>query len=101
MLKGAPVDAAAAQKAGARIQVTSSMIPEVFQLDTRKFQLHTKAREGIWDKKSDFEKKANDLHAAAAVLENAAKKGDNAAILAAADKVGGACKSCHDDFREK
>jgi cytochrome c556 len=101
MLKGAPVDAPVAQKEAARIQMTAGMIPEVFQLDTRKFKVTTKARETIWGKKSDFDQKASDLQTAAANLEMAAKKGVSSGILEAAEKVGGACKACHDDFREK
>lgn len=101
MLKGAPVDAAFAQKEAARIQMTAGMIPEVFQFDTRKFKVTTKARETVWGKKSDFDKKASDLQTAAATLEMAAKKAVSSGILEAAEKVGNACKACHDDFREK
>jgi cytochrome c556 len=101
MLKGAPFDAAAAQKAAARVIVTAGLIPEVFKVDTRKFQLQTKARENIWTQPTDFAKKASDLQSAAEQLESLAKAGDRAAALKAAAAVGEACKSCHDDFREK
>jgi cytochrome c556 len=101
MLKGAPFDAAAAQKAGARVAMTAGLIAEVFKVDTRKFQVQTKAKETIWTQQTDFAKKANDLQNAAQQLESAAKSGDRAATLKAADAVGQACKSCHDDYREK
>jgi len=101
MLKGAPVDPAVVQKQAARIQMTSGMVAEVFQLDTRKFPAKSKASQLIWDKKPDFEKKATDLQNAAATLEMVARKGERGAILEAAGKVGEACKACHDDFREK
>jgi cytochrome c556 len=101
MLKGAPFDAGVAAKAGARVAMTAGLIPEVFALDTRKFQVKTKAREVIWTQKADFEKKAGNLQKAAEALETAAKGGDRSATLKAADAVGQACKSCHDDFREK
>ncbi len=101
MLKGAPFDAEKAAKAAARIQVTASMIPEVFQMDTRKFMVMTKAREGIWTNKSDFDAKAKDLQNAAEQLEMTAKGGDKGATLKAAGAVGKACGSCHDQFREK
>jgi cytochrome c556 len=101
MLKGAPFDAATAQKAGARVAMTAGLIPEVFKLDTRKFQVQTKARESIWTQSTDFAKKASDLENAARQLESIAKSGDRAAVLKAAEAVGQACKSCHDDFREK
>jgi cytochrome c556 len=101
MLKGAPFNAEAAAKAGARIQVTSSMIPDVFMFDTRKFMVMTKAREGIWTNKSDFDAKAKDLQMAAVNLEAAAKSGDEAATKKAGQAVGKACGACHDQFREK
>jgi cytochrome c556 len=101
MLKGTPVDAAVVQKQAARVQVTASMIPDVFQADTHSMQLTTKAKPSIWSKKSDFDKKASDLQTAAAELESAARKGDKASILDAAGKVGNACKACHDEYRDK
>ena len=101
MLKGAPLDATLVQKEAARLRVEAGLIPEVFQLDTREFQVTNKAREAIWTNKPAFDKKADDLQAAAAALEAAAQKGERSAILDAASKVGGACKSCHEDFREK
>jgi len=102
MLKGAaPVDAALVQKEAARVQMTSSMITEVFKLDTRKFQTRTKAKDKVWTDPQDFAKKANDLHEAAVALEAAGKKADKSGILDAAGKVGNACKACHDEYREK
>ena len=102
MLRGAPFDAAVAQKAAARIQVTGGLIPELFATDTHTFAgTPTKAREGIWTNKSDFDGKANDLVKAAADLEAAAKSGDEAATKKAAGAVGKACGACHDQFRDK
>jgi len=101
MLKEAPFDAAVVQKAAARLQVTAGMIAELFQPDTRNFQVTTKAKESVWSNKADFDKKITDLQTAAADLAAAAAKGDRAATLKAVGAVGGACKSCHDDFREK
>ncbi len=101
MLKGAPFNAEAAEKAAKRIQMTSSMIPEVFQTDTRKFQVKTKAREGIWTNKADFDQDAKNLQMAAEGLETAAKTGEKSATLKAAGAVGKACGKCHDEFREK
>ena len=102
MLRGAPFDAAVAQKAAARIQVTGGLIPELFATDTHTFTgTPTKAREGIWTNKSDFDAKAGDLVKAAADLEAAAKSGDEAATKKAAGSVGKACGACHDQFRDK
>jgi cytochrome c556 len=102
MLRGAPVDAAVATKAGARLQVLAGLIPEVFVTDTHAMAgLTTKAREGIWTNKSDFDAKANDLVKAAADLEAAGKSGDEAGIKKAAAAVGKTCGACHDQFRDK
>src|ERR1700753_1215158 len=73
MLRGGAFDAAVAQKAAVRVQATAGMISDVFAKDTHTFQVPTKAREGIWTNKSDFDSKANDLVKAAGDLETAAK----------------------------
>lgn len=101
MLKGAPFDAQTVQKEARRIQMTASMIPEVFQTDTRQFQVKTKARAKIWAEKSDFDHDAKALQNAAEQLEAAARTGDRSATLKAAGAVGKACGHCHDEFREK
>src|SRR5665213_436208 len=62
MLRGGKFDAAVAEKAGQRLATTAGLIPEVFANDTHTFtETPTKAREGIWTNKSDFDAKANDL----------------------------------------
>jgi cytochrome c556 len=102
MLKNkVPFDAAVAQKSAQRIEMLAPMISEMFQTDTRKFQLKTKAREGIWANKSEFQTKNDDLVKAAAALSTAAKSGDKKATMQAAAAVGKACGGCHDNFRDK
>jgi cytochrome c556 len=103
MLRGAPFDAAVAEKAGARLAVTAGLIPDVFAADTHAVAgiPPTKAREGIWTNKSDFDAKANDLAKAAAALEMTAKGGDQDATKKAIIAVGKACGACHDQFRDK
>lgn len=98
-LKGGPFDAAAAVTAAQRIQITSSMIPEVFKVDTRNAKVTTRARDGIWTSMADFIQKAKDLQNAAANLETAAKTGDAGMTKQAAIAVGKSCGSCHDEFR--
>jgi cytochrome c556 len=98
--KKQPFDAAVAQKSATRIEQLSAMIPDVFQMDTRKVTgVKTTALEGIWASKTEFAAKANELNKAAAALSAAAKTGDQAATLKAAGAAGKACGSCHDDFR--
>jgi cytochrome c556 len=102
MLKNqVPFDAAAAQKSATRIQALATMLPDVFQTDTRKFTVKTRAKENIWTNQADFASKASDLEKAAGALGDAAKGGDKAATMAAARNVGKACAGCHDNYREK
>jgi cytochrome c556 len=101
VLRGAPLNAQAVQVAAKRIQMTSSMIPDVFKFDTRKFMVNTKARDDIWASPADFQMKADALNMAAQELEMVAASGDAATIKPAIIKVGKACGSCHDQFRNK
>ena len=96
-----PFDAAQVQKSAARIEALAPMIPDLFKLDTRKFQVKTKAREGIWGSAADFNAKADELGKAAAALTAAAKGGDKGATMKAIGAVGKACGNCHDNFRDK
>ncbi len=99
--KRVPYDQAQIQKAAARIEALAPMIPDLFKLDTRKFQVQTKAREGIWNSQADFAAKADELAKAAAALSAAAKGGDQGATMKAIGAVGKACGNCHDNFRDK
>jgi cytochrome c556 len=102
MLKNkVPFDAAVVQKSSARLEQLTPMISEVFQTDTRKFTLKTKAREGIWTNKSDFQGKNDDLVKAVQNLSMVAKSGDKKQFMQAAAAVGKACGACHDSFRDK
>lgn len=99
--KRIPYDAAHVQKSAARIEALAPMIPDLFKLDTTKFQVKTKAREGIWKSQADFAAKADELAKAAAALSAAAKGGDQGATFKAIGAVGKACGNCHDNFRDK
>ena len=102
MLKNkVPFDAAVVQKSSARLEQLTPMISEMFQADTRKFTLKTKAREGIWTNKSEFQGKNDDLVKAVQGLSVAAKSGDKKQFQQAAAAVGKSCGACHDNFRDK
>src|SRR6201994_2120264 len=77
MLKNkVPFDAAVATKSATHIAQLGSMIPDVFQADTRKnTAVKTKAQDGIWTNQADFAAKADDLVKAANALVDAAKSG--------------------------
>lgn len=63
--------------------------------------LKTAAKAEIWTDWATFTKLQQDNIAAAAELNQVAMKGDMAALPAAAGKLGGTCKACHDKFKNK
>lgn len=102
MLRGAPFNQQVVETAAKRIEMTSSMIPDVFKTNTSKFtNLTTKARDSIWSNMSDFDQKAQALNMAAQNLEMAAMSGDAGMTKQAAVAVGKSCGNCHDQFKNK
>lgn len=101
MLKGAPFNAQTAETTAKRIEMTTSMIPDVFKFDTRKYMVNTKARDDIWTNMSDFDQKAQAANMAAQNLEMAAMSGDAGMTKAAIGALGKACGNCHDQFKNK
>lgn len=61
----------------------------------------TEALPAIWDKLAEFKADADRLATAAGKLKAAADARDAAAAKLAMGEIGGACKGCHDTFREK
>lgn len=61
----------------------------------------TKALPEVWKDTAKFKERQDALMAATPKLVTAANTGDVAQLRAAVGTVGGACKDCHDDFREK
>ena len=60
----------------------------------------TKARPEIWQKRSDFDSKMDKMITEAKKLPQAART-DLPALKKAVADAGGACKACHDDYRNK
>ncbi|MGH8261683.1 MAG: c-type cytochrome [Steroidobacteraceae bacterium] len=96
-----PFNAQDVVTAAKRVEMTASIIPEVFKVDTRNSSVSTKARDGIWTNMADFKQKAANLETAAQNLQQAAMSGDQGATMRAAGMTGKACGSCHDEFRNK
>jgi cytochrome c556 len=94
-----PFDAKVVQQAATRLEMLAPMIPDTFAPDTRKANVKTKARDGIWTNMADFKAKSDELARAAAALTAAAKTGEKGATLKAAGAVGKACSGCHDNYR--
>jgi cytochrome c556 len=63
--------------------------------------IETEAKPAIWQQKDAFRKAAGAFVTATQGLQAAAASGDIEQIKAAAPKVGGTCKGCHDTFRAK
>ncbi|MCE1240822.1 MAG: cytochrome c [Azonexaceae bacterium] len=61
----------------------------------------TKVKPELFTEGAKVGKIAGDFNAAANDLAKVAATGDAAAVKAAFGKLGGTCKSCHDDFRNK
>jgi len=94
-----PFDAATAKTNGENIAALGKMIPALFEMDTREFDVDTEALDGIWGAKGDFDNKAKALVDAANNLVKVADGGNEGAVKGAMAQVGKACGSCHDDFR--
>jgi cytochrome c556 len=61
----------------------------------------TEALDSIWEKPAEFTAAHEKLTAASATMLAAANSGDAAAVGEAVKELGGSCKNCHDQFREK
>lgn len=59
----------------------------------------TRAKAEIWSNAAGFKSRSDELQAAVAKLDAAARSGNLDALRAAVGPVGNICKSCHDDFR--
>jgi len=59
----------------------------------------SEAKPEIWTQWADFEKAARSASEKAKALHEAAGSGNHEAIASAFKDMGGACKSCHQDYR--
>ena len=100
MARGAPFDAAVAERNALRIAALAPMIPELLTPDTRGFDVVTEALDLIWEGNlGDIEVKAQALVDAATNFAGIAAGGDMGATLGAFRSLGGACANCHDTYR--
>ena len=82
-----------------RVDVLSTQPFEFFIAGTDKGE--TRAKAEIWKDTAKFNAAAEKFQAEVAKLAQVARTGDMAALKAQFGAAGGACKACHDDFREK
>ena len=95
-----PFDAEVVESNATKISQLATMIDDVFKADTRKFDIESGSLDGIWAKDSEFAAKAQNLAAKAAALA-ASGAGGKEAFTGAFRATGGACKGCHDDYRQQ
>ncbi|WP_347267035.1 cytochrome c [Paracoccus sp. (in: a-proteobacteria)] len=103
MAKGdLPYDETAASRAAANIEtLTHYDLPSLFLEGSGSDKVKgTAARPDIWADPDQFRAKFSGLQEAAVGAPDAAK-GGAANVGALVQKLGGACKACHDSFREK
>lgn len=99
--KDAP-DMAAIKASAVRIDTLAQQVPTWFPAGSGPQDgVSTEALAVAWTKPAEFRQAAERLGTAAAELRAAAESGDAAAIGAAVKSTGGACKNCHDQFREE
>jgi cytochrome c556 len=95
----APVDMKVIAADAVRLQQLTSLIPEVFQQDTRALDTNTRALSIIWNEPLDFRSKVDDLALAADSLARAAASSDEVATGKAISRIENACTACHRVYR--
>ncbi len=93
-----PFDAKAAAANAALANELAPLAFTAFGAGTDK-GLPNRSKPEIWSNAAGFKAKADDMIAAMAKVDAAAKTGNLDQIKAAVGPVGGSCKACHDDFR--
>ena len=94
-----PFDAKVVQRNADYLNTLAQMPWDGFDASTKGEK--TRALPAIWEQPDKFKQAADQLQAATAKLEQAAKSGDEGAIKSQIAAVGKACSGCHDNFRAK
>lgn len=93
-------DGAAMAKAAKALYKSASKIKKAYA--KKDMQGATRAKPAIWKNKGDFNMKADNLAASAAVLAQIwAKSGNKAQISASLKRIGKSCGACHKPYRAK
>ncbi|WP_425409703.1 c-type cytochrome [Hyphococcus sp.] len=100
-LKAETPDLAEIRAAAAFIEEKSGEVGDWFPPETSpELGVDTDALAAIWEQPDEFAAAVARFETAASGLNAAAQSGDTASIGAAVQEIGGACKNCHDSFRE-
>jgi cytochrome c556 len=92
-----PYDAAKVNAAMATIAGNADKLHKLYP-PSSKDAPKTEALPKIWDNKADFDKRLTEL---GKLAKDAQKATDSATFKPAFMALGGACKSCHDNYRKK
>ena len=98
-----PMDVDLVAKNAERIGSIAPMLTDTFKRNTAESGVETEALPVIWEEPEKFQGKIDNLMARAEDLQRIAADSDSdaAAVKGGIAKLGGACGSCHDDFRVK
>ncbi len=96
----APFDATDFARRADRVAYMAQMAPEAFPPDSQS-GAPTKAKPAIWKDKAEFDRLMKDMQEKTNALAQVSKAGDLERIKPAFIAAGGACKSCHDKFKEE
>lgn len=95
-------DVAKIQAGAAKIHGISSRVRTWFPAGSGpQAGIKTDALQTIWTKPAEFRQANDRFETQAAAFHTAAQAGDLAALRTASRSLGGACKNCHDQFREE
>ncbi|WP_343793856.1 cytochrome c [Dokdonella soli] len=101
MVKGkAPWDAAEFARHADRIASLTPQLLEGFP-EGSATGAKTEAKPDIWKNMDDFKSKMDDLVTQSKALADVAKSGDEAKMKDQFKKTAGACKACHDKYRNE
>ena len=93
-------DADLVSKNAEKMAQLTAMIPDLFKVDTSQSGAESDSLATIWENTQDFNEKAVIVTERAKALAKAAKLGKGE-FMKAFGATGAACKSCHDDYRQK
>jgi cytochrome c556 len=94
-----PYDAKEFAMRAGRVAMVAPLLTEAYSTET-KGVAGSKLKPAMWDNRADFDAKLKNLIDKTAALATTAKAGDFETSKAAFFEAGGACKSCHDKYRE-
>ena len=81
------------------LQAMTKDIPGLFPKDSDFGD--TNAKDGVWSKRAEFEKAANNVKTKVEAFAKAVQGGKQDAIVASFKDMGEGCKGCHKDFRKE